>query len=584
MDVFMAAPQTSIDVPPPSAGPVGFDPFELSRLRNEVRLFKLLSEINTQLRETRDVDSAIRFVVRSCAEFYGTDDVCVAAGAAPFDRVSILFSTSPRIEFALPLLAEIIRGEKVSLPEDTTFSRIRRRERAWGVLLMRRPGRFSQAERRALARITSAASALIREIDLRRMVDVRERIDRKSMEQIRPIDLAYHILDALRSLTRYDHSSAVLMSDGSDNSLRIIAEQIAWRKGESGRIHQRFTLSEKARRDLEAGHVYCFTREGGRWTELEGLTTPNSELACLLDYNEPAAPAECSEAQVLCAPLRGQHCLLGLLKVSCRHAGALGRYEAGLLAAFLPQATLALQNAQRTETLETQMLAAQRKHAMAELARGVSHDLNNALGSVLPIVQQLRAEADTGSLDMRVCREDLRQIEGSLDVCRRIFHGMLSFARRSAASVGYGDVKQALEGTLAILQEGLRKRGIELRANLASSLPAVACVQSDLEQLLLNLISNARDAMSDGGALSISADPADERHVRLVIEDTGCGIPAAELSRVQEPFFTTKPDGSGLGLSICRSIVCEMRGRMEIDSSVGRGTRVTVLVPLVKVR
>jgi signal transduction histidine kinase len=334
-------------------------------------------------------------------------------------------------------------------------------------------------------------------------------------------------------------------------------------------------------KQLGAGVVYCFSRDADRWTELDDR--PADELARFLDYNQPAAAGAPREMQVLCAPLRDRDGVLGLLKVSSRHAGALGTYEAALLAAFLPQATLALQNAQRTEILEAKVLAAERKHAMAELARGVSHDLNNALGSVLPIVQQMCAEAegDAGIPDAKVLAEDLRHIERSLHVCRRIFHGMLSFSRRSAATIGNANVRHGIDGALAILEEGLRRRGVTIERQVAESIPSVQCAQSDLEQLLLNLLSNSRDAMPEGGRLLIQAEPQRDKFVRLTVQDSGVGIAPEHLPRVQEPFFSTKPSGSGLGLSICRSIVWDMRGRIEIDSTVGRGTSVTVLLPIV---
>jgi len=96
---------------------------------------------------------------------------------------------------------------------------------------------------------------------------------------------------------------------------------------------------------------------------------------------------------------------------------------------------------------------------------------------------------------------------------------------------------------------------------------------------LLNLLTNARDAMPQGGRLLIAARGCDQG-IELVVEDTGVGIPPENLSKVLEPFFSTKADGNGLGLSICRSIVWQMQGKMEISSTTGAGTRVTVIIPV----
>src|SRR5207244_9726159 len=132
----------------------------------------------------------------------------------------------------------------------------------------------------------------------------------------------------------------------------------------------------------------------------------------------------------LCCALRtAGDGVLGLLKVTARHAGWFGPYETELVGQFLPHASIALQNSQRTETLELNLIQAERKHAMADLARGVAHDVNNALGVVLPLIQQIRAELGEGTIDPSAIGGDLREIERSIQICRRIFGGMLSFAR-----------------------------------------------------------------------------------------------------------------------------------------------------------
>jgi len=221
---------------------------------------------------------------------------------------------------------------------------------------------------------------------------------------------------------------------------------------------------------------------------------------------------------------------------------------------------------------------------MADLARGVSHDLNNALGSVLPLVQQMCEEAVRGTLDPKTAGDDLRQIERSLHVCRRIFSGMLTFSRRAAGAsgaVGHGQVQYALDCAMAILEDNLRRRGITVVTELEEPLPAVPGGQSALEQIVLNLLTNARDAMPDGGEIRITAGREPDSRVRIVIADTGCGIAPNQLALVLEPFFTTKPQGNGLGLSICRSIVWDMGGEIRLQSEINRGTEVILRLPTI---
>jgi signal transduction histidine kinase len=220
---------------------------------------------------------------------------------------------------------------------------------------------------------------------------------------------------------------------------------------------------------------------------------------------------------------------------------------------------------------------------MAELARSVSHDVNNALGSMLPLVQQMQAEVRSRAIKPDILAEDLEQVQKSLQVCRRIFGGMLSFSRNAARGSRYGQVGRAIETTSAILKHGMGRSGIELLVHIPDELPEVACSQTDLEQVLLNLLTNAREATPNGGRISVSAEPR-ERVVEIAIADSGCGIPIEDLPRVVEPFFTTKAQGNGLGLSICRSVLWEVDGTLTINSEPGSGTRVHVSVPQASTR
>src|SRR6185436_5811624 len=148
----------------------------------------------------------------------------------------------------------------------------------------------------------AALSAAIHRIDRDRMLDVRDRIDRKIMEQLDPKDLFYQILDGLRSLTQYDHSSALLIRDDDGDALRVVAEQIAWTKARSERIGLRMPLAAGAQ-TLRPEQEYGFDRHDAGWRQWKGDPAP--ALAALLDYNvdvEGGAETQ-REAAMLCAPL-----------------------------------------------------------------------------------------------------------------------------------------------------------------------------------------------------------------------------------------------------------------------------------------
>jgi two-component system NtrC family sensor kinase len=410
---------------------------------------------------------------------------------------------------------------------------------------------------------------------------VRARIDRKIMEQLRPKDLFYQILHGLRSLTNYDHSSALLICDPREDALEVVAEQIAWLKGKSQRIGVRLPLNDGLWRLMRDSTIYGFDRDDSNWRDWLGQKS--TALAELLDYNNAAAgsSSDLRESAMLCAPLVTRDGVLGLLKVASCHPGSFGTYEADLLQRFVPLAAVAIHNSQRTVTLETKMLEAEKKHAAANLVRGVSHDVNNALGAVLPLVQQILADVQSDQLQVDVLYEDLQQIEQSLQTCRRIFGGMLALARGASQGTAQANVRRALDSALGILRDGLERQGIRLDVQLMDMIPNIRAGQGDLEQLFLNLAANARDAMPAGGVLSIQTTRAGDK-LEIVIRDTGCGIPPEHISRIQEPFFTTKHNGSGLGLSICRSIIWNVRGEMKIESHPGFGTQIRLLLPIIE--
>jgi signal transduction histidine kinase len=526
----------------------------------------------------RDDNKALRFSLRLTCEHFKVSHGCL--GVLPPGRSQTeIVSVIPRGSlWDLDLLTAYLRKQQVTVPRNIILAPISRRGRLWAVLGLKSDREFGRHASRSLSRIARIISESIEVIDWQRIVEVRARIDRKIMEQLRPQDLFYQILHGLRSLTNYDHSSALLICDNSDNVLDLVAEQVAWIKGKSRRIGLRLPLNDKVQSLMRDGTIYAFYRQNGGWHEWLGQKS--TALAELLDYNNSTGSKDLLESAMLCAPLATRDGVLGMLKVAACHRSFFAAYEADLLERFVPLAAIAIQNSQRTLTLETKMLEAEKKHAVANLVRGVSHDINNALGAVLPLVQQISADVESNRLQQEVLSEDLQQIEQSLQTCRRIFGGMLSLARGATLGSAHANVRRGLDGTLAIVKDGLDRRGIRLDVELTDIVPNVRLGQGDLEQLLLNLIVNARDAMVNGGVLYVKTQRFEEK-LEIVIRDTGCGIPLEHMSRIQEPFFTTKHDGNGLGLSICRSIVWNARGEMKIQSQSGVGTEIRILLPII---
>jgi signal transduction histidine kinase len=541
---------------------------------------KRLWSFAAQFREANDPDKVFRSALRLGCSAFGAIDGCVVSIPPGRDEATVLLREPRNSLWSTELLVGFLRGRKIPVPHDTLLARIRRHDRMWGAIAVRRTGAdYRWESRQEFSSIGCVVSQLINDMDLARVREVRNRIDRKLLEQIRPKNLFYEILHSLRSLTGYDHSAALLMCLDDGQSLEIVAEQISSAKAKSRLVGSKRELSTEQSVLLSQGTTVGFDRTATGWRSWSGVAA--SPVGEMLDfYGNPADSSPLvPENAILCAPLSTRDGLLGVLKVAAVHPGTFGPYEAELVNQFLPQAALALHGLKRTQSLELQVLAAERKHAMADLARGVAHDINNALGGVLPLVQQLRVDLERGEFYPELVSGDLQEIERSLQLCRRVFGGMLKFARSLTRNASEIYLHDAVESTVAIIKDRLERRGIRVELDVPTSLPPLRGVAADIEQLLLNLVNNSAEAVQSGDCLTVKARQEGET-VQLFVADTGCGISPENLPRIQEPFFTTKPSGNGLGLAICRSIVSQMGGRIRIESRLGAGTQVSVTFPL----
>src|SRR5215510_1556274 len=548
-------------------------------VERELAALKFIDGLSTHLRDVREPEKALRHALRDTREFFQATHGCIATLRAGRSEANLLFTLPKQTDWDLSVLTRYIRHTYPPVERSMLIGSVKRRGSAWGAIALVAPGqRFDREDRRLIGRIAAVLSAAVHRIDRDRLLGVRDRLDRKIMEQIHPKDLFYQILDGIRSLTLYDHSSALLIREDDEASLRVVAEQIAWTKARSERVGLRIPITDDAAALLQSAQVYGFDRHGETWREWRGQ--PAAGLASLLDYNtgDGAEVANVREASMLCVPLVTRDSLVGVLKIAARYPEQLRPFDAELVEHFRAQAAVAIQNLHRAESLRARVVTAERKHAMADLARSVSHDVNNALGSMLPLIQEMQVDLRNGTFTPAVFAEDLDQVQKSLQVCRRIFGGMLTFARNASRQSRDGHVRRAIETASAILRYGMSRTAIELLIDIPDDIPPVACSQSDLEQVFLNLLTNAREATPHGGRIAVTVRSVD-RVVEITIAATGCGISREHLPRILEPFFTTKPHGNGLGLSICRSVLWEVDGTMTIQSEPGNGTLVHVLVP-----
>lgn len=231
---------------------------------------------------------------------------------------------------------------------------------------------------------------------------------------------------------------------------------------------------------------------------------------------------------------------------------------------------------------QQQVLQGEKLAAVGQLAAGVMHEINNPLATIAACAAAIDARLDR-SVDQAV-REYLDIIDKEVQRCTRIVDGLLEFSRpqdhaRPKAVVG---LNQLVERTLFLLKHHRRFARLAVQVSVGAGLPPVAANEEQLIQVLMALLLNAVDAMRDGGTLTVrTGSGPGPNEVMVEVEDTGHGIAAPELSKIFEPFYTTKPpgQGTGLGLSIAYGIAQEHGGRIEVQSEVGRGSTFRLVLP-----
>jgi two-component system cell cycle sensor histidine kinase/response regulator CckA len=233
---------------------------------------------------------------------------------------------------------------------------------------------------------------------------------------------------------------------------------------------------------------------------------------------------------------------------------------------------------QERDALQEQLLRSQKLEAVGQLAGGVAHDFNNILGGILSNVHYLQTRGP--GLEAEPLEEVLSDIRTGVDRGARLCGNLLAFSRHLPSEVARVSVAEVVDTTVR-----LHRRTFDRSIRIETRVPAELHVQAsraEIEQVLMNLCLNARDAMPAGGELTISARAIDEgRTVELEVRDTGHGMDATTRERAFEPFYTTsRPgEGSGLGLSVAYGIVRAHGGTLELDSAPDAGCRMRILLP-----
>lgn len=252
--------------------------------------------------------------------------------------------------------------------------------------------------------------------------------------------------------------------------------------------------------------------------------------------------------------------------------------EIGLLAdSFNEMSRKMAMDIEQLQRLNEQLMRTERLAAMGTLAAGVAHEVNNPLASISSLIQMMQSQ--NGIDDEN--RERLKLISTQIGRISRVTKDMTDFARARPAAKKLVDINEIIRTSLRLASFDKGFQDLKIITNLASDIDEIFADGDQLQQVFLNIFLNARDAMPDGGCLSVET-MKDGHDVRIAIADSGIGIGEGISQQIFDPFFTTKPagQGTGLGLAVCYGIVTAHGGKIDVSSDTGAGTRFAVSLPL----
>ena len=227
--------------------------------------------------------------------------------------------------------------------------------------------------------------------------------------------------------------------------------------------------------------------------------------------------------------------------------------------------------------LERSARQAEKMAAVGTLAAGVAHELNNPIGIISSRIELMLLDLPSAP-EQAELRRDLETLHRHAQRVARIVQGLLSFARPAPAEQGPVDLNRVVEDTLLLVDKPVAKAGIAIVRRLGPALPAVWGDAHALQQVVMNLVTNACEALGPRGRIAIETEAGPDG-VRLTVRDDGPGMTPETLAKIFDPFFTTKPSGTGLGLSITYGIIRDHHGTIAVDSEPGRGTSFALTFP-----
>jgi signal transduction histidine kinase len=241
---------------------------------------------------------------------------------------------------------------------------------------------------------------------------------------------------------------------------------------------------------------------------------------------------------------------------------------------------------QDLKEVQEQILWTEKLASLGKLAATIAHEINNPLAGVLNYIRLIIKQLSRDHFSHEKLEDILQYLkimESETARCGEIVKDLLAFARRTKITMESNGIEDIINKTLNLISHELDMKELQLIKNIAPNLPKVKCDFKQIQQVLLNLMYNASEAMPNGGTLTVTAnrDKEAKAFLEVAISDTGCGISEKDMENIFEPFFTTKEEGKGvgLGLSVVYGIIAKHHGTIAVESEPGKGSTFTIRLP-----
>jgi signal transduction histidine kinase len=283
---------------------------------------------------------------------------------------------------------------------------------------------------------------------------------------------------------------------------------------------------------------------------------------------------------VLDLPLTFREHLAGILRVFFADNRTFSNAEIDFAVSLAEMCSCAIEKARLIEAQQSRYdqlaLQTEKLSALGRMAAGIAHEINNPLAGILLFSSNLSKKAQPGQM-----KEGLEIIMRETQRCKIIIQELLEFARDRPAKKILANTNRIIEKSLGILENEFRLRHVQLQKELNEDILQAFLDENQLEQVFVNLLLNALQAIGEKGVITVhSRMDARRKNVMVEIIDTGCGIAKEHLDKIFDPFFSTKKDGSGLGLAVSYGIIQNHQGQIEVDSQTGQATRFRITIPI----